>query len=171
MNRDNVAILAVLILMYNGMSKRYIHSIFQHKLFKNLFIVSLVLTLIMVILGTQVREQIDEIAKTDLLRTEWTSELDFLFIIHRSLIWLVFGLNGYLIYTAIKMNWRKSKWISVGTVILIQALIGILFSHFGFPKVAQPLHLVLSAVLFAIQFDLLIKLFRSKDDLGEGLIA
>jgi cytochrome c oxidase assembly protein subunit 15 len=155
------AILGVLIVLYNRMLKQQISKVIHSPLFKSLFISSLILTLVMVILGTQVREQIDEIAKSDVLRSEWINHVDYLFIIHRSLIWLVVGLNIYLMYESYKNNWYKNRWISIALVILAQAGLGILFSHFGFPKVAQPLHLVLSAVLFAIQFDLLVKLFKS----------
>ena len=160
------AILAVLILMYNRTFMDRLNKYIASSSFRKLAIASLVLTFVMVIVGTQVREQIDEIAKMDILRSEWINRVGFIFVIHRSLIWLVIGLNGYLMFQAIKNEWYKSHWIKIAGVVIAQALIGIVFSYFGFPKVAQPLHLILSAVLFAIQFDLVVKLYTRVDKEG-----
>ena len=112
----------------------------------------------MVILGTQVREQIDEIAKTTLDRSLWVSRLDWVFICHRTFVYIILAVNGYLIYKSVMNNWYKNRWIQIGIVILAEALTGVLLAHFGFPKLAQPLHLFLSTILFALQFDLIIKL-------------
>ena len=46
----------------------------------------------------------------------------------------------------------------IAAIIIAEALVGIILAHYGFPKAAQPLHLLLSTILFALQFDLLIQL-------------
>ncbi|MFT4661682.1 MAG: hypothetical protein ACI8XB_001962, partial [Patiriisocius sp.] len=43
-------------------------------------------------------------------------------------------------------------------IIIAEAVVGIILAHYGFPKAVQPLHLLLSTMLFALQFDLLIQL-------------
>lgn len=156
------AILAVLIILYDKATRMHGEETTPNRQFTALSITSLVLTFIMVMIGTQVREQIDEIAKTVSDRSVWLDSTNWVFILHRSLIWVVLALNGFLIYQAFKNQWYKSRWIQIGCIILAEAVIGILFSHFGFPKVAQPLHLLLSAVLFALQFDLMLKLLAPK---------
>ncbi len=153
------AILAVLILLYHIVSTNRVSFHVENNTFKRIALLALLLTFVMVILGTQVREQIDEIAKSDIVRGDWIENLGSVFTLHRSLIWLVVLLNGYLVYNAIKHTWYSRQWMFIVGVILVQAFIGILFSHFRFPVVAQPIHLVLSAVLFALQFDMVIRLF------------
>ncbi len=156
------AILAVLLVLHDKANRSHGEETNPTSLFKNLSIVSLVLTFIMVMIGTQVREQIDDIAKEVSLRSEWLDHTNWVFILHRSMIWVVLALNGYLIYQAFKNNWYKSRWIQIAIIILAEAVIGVLFSHFDFPVVAQPLHLLLSAVLFSLQLDLVIKLLAPK---------
>ncbi len=128
------------------------------KLFKRLSSVALYITVLMVVLGTQVREQIDMIAKTTTDRMLWIDQVDWMFITHRSLVYLVIAVNGYLLYQAIKNNWYKTRWIMIAGIIIAEAVVGIILAHYGFPKAAQPLHLLLSTMLFALQFDLLIQL-------------
>ncbi len=156
------AILAVLLNLYDKSTRAHGEETTPSSLFINLSISSLILTFIMVMIGTQVREQIDEIAKEVSFRSEWLDHTNWVFIVHRSLIWVVLALNGCLIYKAFKNQWYKNRWIQIAVFILAEAAIGILFSHFDFPKIAQPLHLLLSAVLFALQFDLVIKLLAPK---------
>ncbi|HCY46236.1 MAG TPA: hypothetical protein DHU89_06095, partial [Flavobacteriales bacterium] len=81
---------------------------------------------------------------------------------HRSLIYVIVAINGYLLYQAFKNNWYKSRWIAIAVIIVAEALVGVILAHYGFPKAAQPLHLLLSTMLFALQFDLLIQLRAPK---------
>lgn len=152
------AIIGVLLILLAKARRIKEKTIFPDKLFKGLSSAALYTTLLMVVLGTQVREQIDQIAKTTTDRMLWIEQLDWKFITHRSLIYVIVIINGYLLYQAFKNNWYRSRWISIGVIIIAEAVVGIMLAHCGFPKAAQPIHLLLSTMLFALQFDLLIQL-------------
>ena len=152
------AIIGVLLILLAKARRTKEEIAFPDKLFKRLSSVALYITVLMVVLGTQVREQIDMIAKTTTDRMLWIDQVDWMFITHRSLVYLVIAVNGYLLYQAIKNNWYKTRWIMIAAIIIAEALVGIILAHYGFPKAAQPLHLLLSTILFALQFDLLIQL-------------
>ncbi len=152
------AIIAVLLILLHRVRENRFRKKETNKIFSRLSIASLVLTLLMVIVGTQVREQIDVIAKEVLDRSVWIQHLDWMFILHRSMIYLIVALNLYLIHQAYKNNWYKSQYFLIGLMIALEAIVGVALAHFGFPKVAQPIHLLLSTILFALQFNLIIKL-------------
>jgi cytochrome c oxidase assembly protein subunit 15 len=152
------AIIGVLLILLAKARRTKEEIAFPDKLFKRLSSVALYITVLMVVLGTQVREQIDMIAKTTTDRMLWIDQVDWMFITHRSLVYLVIAVNGYLLYQAIKNNWYKTRWIMIAGIIIAEAVVGIILAHYGFPKAAQPLHLLLSTMLFALQFDLLIQL-------------
>jgi len=152
------AIVGVLLILLDKAKRTHGETTFPDKLFKRLSSISLYITVLMVVLGTQVREQIDQIAKTTTDRMLWIDQVDWVFIAHRSLIYIIIAINGYLIYQAYKNKWYKSRWTWIGSIILAEAAVGVILAHFGLPKAAQPLHLLLSTILFALQFDLLIQL-------------
>ena len=156
------AIIGVLLILLAKARRNQGETTFPDKLFKRLSSLALYITVLMVVLGTQVREQIDQIAKTTTDRMLWIDQVDWMFITHRSLIYVIVAINGYLLYQAFKNNWYKSRWIAIGVIIVAEALVGVILAHYGFPKAAQPLHLLLSTMLFALQFDLLIQLRASK---------
>ena len=152
------AIFGVLLILLDKALRTHGETTFPNKLFKRLASISLYVTVLMVVLGTQVREQIDVIAKTSNDRMLWIDQVDWMFITHRSLVYAVIAINGYLIYQSFKNNWYKNRWIAIGAIIIAEAMVGVILAHYGLPKAAQPLHLLLSTVLFALQFDLLIQL-------------
>lgn len=106
--------------------------------------------LVQFILGTEVREQVDDIAKKLSYqdRGTWISLLDNIFVIHRSLSWLILGLSLY-IYLA---STERAKLVSKGVLSLVgvQFLLGVLFSYFSFPAFAQPVHLLVSFLLITL---------------------
>ncbi len=155
------AIIAVLLLLLFRARRKA--KVLVDGLFKNLALVSLIITLAMVIVGTQVREQIDEIAKIQIDRNVWIEQLDWMFILHRSMIYLIVALNLYLIYQAHKKGYLSKQWFIIGAIICIEALLGVALAHFGFPKIAQPLHLLFSTLLFALQFSVFINMKANKD--------
>lgn len=159
------AIIAVLIALYH-ISKEHKESPKSNKPFKWAIAASIILTLLMVLLGTQVREEIDLIAKASTDRSAWIDQLSNIFIYHRSLVWLVLGLNGYILFQAMKNDWFVRSARNVLIVIVAEAVVGIIISYFSVPAVSQPIHLFLAALLFAIQVDLYMKVRKPKLDLA-----
>ncbi len=149
------AILAVLIWLWHLNKKNAIDTnINISPLFKNIVLGSVFLTLVMVVLGTQVREEIDLIAKTNADRSLWIEQLSNMFIIHRSTTWLVVLLNGWILFKSFKNNWFKSKVGRITFLIILEIALGIILSYLNVPVVSQPIHLFVAALIFAFQFDL-----------------
>ncbi|SHH04078.1 cytochrome c oxidase assembly protein subunit 15 [Flavobacterium micromati] len=123
-----------------------------NKKFNAFLIFSLVLTLIQIILGTDVREQVDIVAKTGAPEILWLKNPTVLFYIHRSFSMIVFLTNLYLFYlnNKLKLGFSKMKWVMI--LIIIEIISGISMYYFDFPFGTQTIHLVVAALLFGVQF-------------------
>ena len=131
---------------------------------KYMAVVALVLTLVQIAMGTQVRQFVDE--QIDRLGEEaaslWLDPAPLLFYIHRSFSLLVTALNLFLFYRLKQLGGplQMMQWV----LILIGAEIatGIAMYYFDFPFSSQPLHLLLASLLFGGQAYLLFQLYLSK---------
>ena len=121
------------------------------------------LTLVQILLGTQVRQFIDhqaEILGSDAKRL-WLQDPDLIFYVHRSFSILVLLLHlwvAYRIYN-LKLGFGKifiSLWVLLGIIAT-----GIAMNYFAFPWGSQPLHLVLAAILFGLQWYALMEFIRA----------
>jgi cytochrome c oxidase assembly protein subunit 15 len=116
------------------------------------------LTLIQIVLGTQVRQYID--TQIDLLgenaKNLWLSQPEIGFYVHRSLSMAVVLLNGWIAYRIFsrKLGYTKIYWLLA--IIGVEILTGIAMYYLDFPFGTQPLHLVLAALLFGLQFYLVL---------------
>jgi cytochrome c oxidase assembly protein subunit 15 len=118
----------------------------------------LTLSLVQILLGTQVRENIDEVIRAFgyKARGEWIDQLDARFYIHRSFSILVIVANLFWFYTIGKSG-TSHRWIKkisgiCLTVLVFEVFTGILMAYFGVPPYAQPVHLTLAILLIGLQF-------------------
>jgi cytochrome c oxidase assembly protein subunit 15 len=114
--------------------------------------------LVQIILGTQVRQFVDE--QTKLIgyqKALWLESPDLKFYIHRSTSILVLTLNGYLWYLNRSNVLGFNKIRLVIYCVILEAFTGILMYYFDFPFLSQPLHLVLASILFGIQCYILLE--------------
>jgi cytochrome c oxidase assembly protein subunit 15 len=119
--------------------------------------VLIVLTLVQVLLGTQVRQQIDVIAKSFGLeqRNMWIAGLNWIFKVHRSFAWLLLLGNAWVVYQLIKYLkhyfavYRAA--IYLGIFVFLATLSGVILAYLNMPKLAQPSHLLLSFLIFGAQ--------------------
>ncbi len=132
--------------------------------FKAVLIFSVILTLIQVALGTQVRQYVDEQIKQlgELAKSEWLNPPTLTFYIHRSFSVVIVLVNAWLFLQNRKqrLGLNKLNWVLI--FIGFEALTGILMYYFDFPFLSQPLHLVLASLLFGVQFFILLEVFKSK---------
>ena len=124
-----------------------------------LFILGM-LIFIQSVLGTAVRMYIDDVSK--LLdyesREMWLSEsnLPLAFLIHRSFSWVVFIAVIYGAWACRKVAVVKVCFQRLLLIILSSATSGIVLYYLDFPKIAQPLHLLLASLAISqISFMLL----------------
>ncbi len=129
------------------------------KTIMGLFMATIVLTLIQIILGTQVRQFVDEQIKVygETSKELWLLNPTVKFYIHRSMSIVVLILNGYLFLTLRKSKYELTKMNWVMLMLGLEIFTGIAMYYFDFPFASQPLHLVLASILFGIQFYLLLE--------------
>lgn len=120
------------------------------------FLCILTLTMAQVVLGTQVREEVDIIVNSlewkDLPREFWLIKAGTIHEVHRSFSWSVFLLTVFLFVRmrrAVIPQTLKFYSMVLGTVIMVQMLVGIVLSYFHLPPVFQILHLVFAAIMIA----------------------
>lgn len=121
------------------------------KTFKNVFYISIVLSVIQILLGTQVRQEIDFMVVDNIERASWISNMNAEFYLHRSLIWLVLIINGMLFWLNKKNNFGLTIFTYIILLIAVEFFTGILFAYAGMPAILQPVHLVVASLMLAIQ--------------------
>lgn len=125
---------------------------------------ALLLTLIQIILGTQVRQFVDE--QIDIVgyisKDLWLQNPTVQFYIHRTFSIIVVLLNLFLFYRIKneKLGFKKINWIVF--LITIELLTGILMFYMDFPFSTQALHLVFAALLFGVQYYLLLEVLNTR---------
>jgi heme a synthase len=116
----------------------------------------LIVTFGQILLGTQVREEIDSIAFTlgEAARSEWIDNLGLSFYVHRSFSIVIVVLHIYLAVRLYKLKDRRIKGLTNAMLVIVGAevLFGVIMSYFSIPPVLQPLHLTFAALLFGVQF-------------------
>ncbi len=136
--------------------------------YKRISILLLVMLFIQIVLGTQVREQIDHITNHnhDLPRANWVENLDIIFYIHRSFsIALVLGLFYFLrnIVKEVKGHaFLKALSSKLVLVMFGEIAAGAILVYFKFPAPMQSLHLIFSILMIAYLFEITLILFKSK---------
>ena len=121
--------------------------------FRNVMVAAIVLSLVQIILGTQIRQLVDErIKDIGYIKSQWMDNPTFKFYIHRSLSVLVLITNGWLYFRHKKLNLGYNKTVLLMLCILAEIITGILMYYFDFPFLSQPLHLVIALLMFGIQF-------------------
>lgn len=155
-----VALLIVallLILFYK--SKKQITQFKTDGLFKNLLFIVFVLTIVQIVLGIEVREFVDEQLKIFGFDNKQLLALDTNtnFLIHRSFSILVVFLNIWLFIRNRKLNlgFTMPFWILV--IITIEILAGVIMYYVDFPFGTQAIHMLFAALLFGVQFYLILE--------------
>ena len=130
-----------------------------------LVLISIVLLLIQIITGTEVRKFID--IKMELLnyteKERWIENISSSFSFHRSFSWAIIIVNS-LIYFYARKSGLKLKIINiVNSLIFFQISSGIIMYYFHFPFSSQPIHLLISTMIISIQFYFLLLYKTSKN--------
>jgi len=133
---------------------------------RGLLWIVLLVTFVQIVLGTQVREQIDQVASTAqyLHRDTWVSQLGGVFKVHRSMSVLVALLNGYAVYLlwpTAELSLRRLLSATLG-LLSLEIVAGIVLAYFELPAIVQPVHLTLATLLFGAQFLTLVRWQQAK---------
>ncbi len=129
-------------------------NIIKNKPLKWLSTAAFGLVLLQIILGTDVREQIDEIsaAMSFTGRETWIHQLNYVFVIHQNVAWIAALLCIYLFWQSLSYQTfqRVSYYILIS--VLATVAVGLILFNMNLPQAAQPLHLLLSSALLTALF-------------------
>ncbi|TFV93092.1 heme A synthase [Algoriphagus kandeliae] len=135
---------------------------------KTLLIVGTLLMLAQVVMGTQVREHIDQIAFQlgGLMRDTWVESAGLIFIIHRSFSLILLAIHVLYFFWVFRYTHRKSStnlWSQVLVLlILLEIASGIGMAYFAIPAFLQPIHLLIGSLIIGVQFILILQLKTQK---------
>ena len=110
------------------------------------------------VMGAQVRELTDQLAKTHIseARAQWTSELEgsAIYLVHRSFSWLIVLGAAFFLVLARKQLEGGLRWLERSIAALVGALLlmGLVLSHLGVLPVVQVLHVGAAALLITALF-------------------
>lgn len=141
---------------------------------KRLLIVSLIFFACLFaegLMGSQLREQTDELGKVveGLSRKDWVGELEktWIYKVHRSFSWTLFLTSGLMFFWTRKLGepqLREPKFILC--LIIAMMIMGIVLGHIAIFAVVQVLHVGTTAVLLALTWHWILRLFRVGSDLS-----
>lgn len=155
-----VALLLYIIYSVNNEDKR----IYYDRTTLVLASFALILTLIQIVLGTQVRQFVDHQIELigDDTKKLWLQDPSISFYIHRSFSIVVLIVNTFLAYRIFKLNLGHIKIVWILFLLLVEVFSGMAMYYLDFPFASQPLHLVIASILFGVQFYLVLDALKPK---------
>jgi cytochrome c oxidase assembly protein subunit 15 len=130
-------------------------------------VAAVILSVVQITFGTEVREKVDEVADhlQGSYREQWVGNVGEIFNMHRDSALLVIVLN-VLLYALIRRNFSRHSLHQqlmsfIFLMIMLQIGVGIALSYLALPPVAQASHIVLASLIFGAQFYLLLNFKRS----------
>ena len=128
----------------------------QNKTLKWLLAAALLTALVQIVMGTQVREQVDEISRSLFYqqRNLWIERLGTIFIVHRSFSWIVLLLALLVFIKAYKLPGLQSGSRLVAILAGSSIALGVVMAFLHIPAWAQPLHLLTGTLLVLTLFHL-----------------
>jgi cytochrome c oxidase assembly protein subunit 15 len=128
----------------------------------------ILVTLGQVLLGTQVREMVDQVAiiMGESLRSEWAANLGGKLETHRWFSLVVAGLHVLFLYRILRNNSHKGiiYQFSIGLIVLIaiEMASGLILGYLGLPAYSQPIHLTIAILMLGVQFVLYMLLNKER---------
>lgn len=130
--------------------------------------IALGMTLVQILMGTQVREAVDVIAQLhhDQDRNLWREEFPIIFYIHRSFSALILFINLWLAWQLHRLLpnntlLRQFGYLLAGLVITA-ILAGVSLDRLGVPRLVQPIHLLMANLIFGAQFFIAISVYYAR---------
>ncbi len=122
-----------------------------------LLVITAALSLGQVLLGTQVRDSLNEVISQLGYgrRDRWIEELDWVFYVHRSFSLIVLVLHVAIIYRLRQFQKggllsKITLWLAV--FVIAEIATGVSMAYWAVPAAAQPVHLFLAIVIVGLQF-------------------
>ncbi|GGE62041.1 hypothetical protein GCM10011413_30520 [Pedobacter psychrotolerans] len=165
-----LVILAISIYTYNyakQLSKTPSVIMYRILWLKGFLLFTVFISILQIVLGTEVRESVDVVAKSlaSGLRDTWISKLGAIFSYHRDLAILVIICNAIVYKMVIdRFSGKAAPLLTARCILvtlLIQLLSGFALAYLAFPPAAQAVHILFSTLLFSLQFYLYLLVYRT----------
>ena len=165
-----LVILTILIYTYNYAKQLHKdRSVIMYRIawLKGFLGFTIIVTILQIVLGTEVREAIDSIAKSLEFnnRGTWVGKVGDMFSYHRDLAIFV-GVCNFVVYKMVIDRFSGKAWpLTTANYIMITLLVqiasGFLLSYLALPPYAQAIHILFSCLLFSLQYYLYLLVYRT----------
>ena len=152
-------IVALLIYIVTRSQRHYLSQVNTEKLpdkFKMVLSVAMIMTLLQIAMGTQVREAVDFISQAHIERQYWRDDFPIIFYIHRSFSSLILFTNAWLTWRIFQSIDKKTALFRTGIALIllitIAILAGVSLDRLGIPAFVQPIHLLMANLILGAQF-------------------
>lgn len=165
-----LVILAISIYTYNYAKQlNKTPSVIMYRILwlKGFLLFTVLISILQIVLGTEVRESVDVVAKSLAtgLRDTWISKLGAIFSYHRDLAILVIICNAIVYKMVIdRFSGKAAPLLTARCILvtlLVQLLSGFALAYLAFPPAAQAVHILFSTLLFSLQFYLYLLVYRT----------
>ncbi len=166
-----LVILAISIYTYNYAKQLHKdRSVIMYRILwlKGFLAFTILITVLQIVLGTEVREHIDSIAKSlnYNARNTWVSKVGSLLSYHRDLAILV-SICNFVVYKMVIDRFSGKAWPLMTAnyiliVLVVQMLAGVLLSYVSLPPYAQAIHILFATLLFCLQYYLYLLVYRTQ---------
>jgi cytochrome c oxidase assembly protein subunit 15 len=165
-----LVILAIAIYTYNYAKQLHKErSVIMYRILwlKGFLAFTILITIAQIVLGTEVREHIDTIARSFQFnqRGSWISKVGIVFSYHRDLAILV-AICNFVVYKMVIDRFSGKAWPLltanyIMVVLVIQLASGFLLNYLGLPPYAQTIHILFATLMFSLQYYLYLLVYRT----------
>ena len=159
-----ILIVSILFILLSKLNEKKSNLIFNRYI-STLTLISLILLIIQVLSGTELRQFIDiEMLSYNYSdKNKWLMNPPESFYFHRSFSIIIFIVNS-LIFLKLKKMIIVNKIFNIIMILLfIQILTGIMMYYFNFPFSTQPIHLLISSLIIGFQVYFYVLLNNNKN--------
>jgi len=149
-----LAIIPVLIL-HKLNNDKIVHD----KTLRTITTITLIILLIQIIIGTDVREQVDAVSASlnYTQRNTWLTHLNAVFDVHKATSIIVSLLVIFVFWRSLSHVVLQRIGMFLFLIVLLLMAAGISLASFNIPAFIQPIHLLLSSILFVVLFGFRLK--------------
>lgn len=167
-----LALLLLAILIYTYNYAKQLHqqpSVIMYRIawLKGFLAFTILVSILQIIIGTEVREAIDIVAKSMqfLNRDSWVAKVGDMFVYHRDLA-IFLAICNVIVYKMIIDRFNGKGWPLMAAnyimvTLIVQVVTGILLTYFALPAYAQAIHILFSFLLFSLQYYLYLLVYRT----------
>jgi heme a synthase len=160
----NLAVVKITLHMLAALFLALIPVLILHKLNDNKIVhdatllklttITLILVLLQIIIGTDVREQVDEVSKSlnYQQRETWLDHLNAVFEVHKTVAVITSVLVIFVFWRSLSHAVLQRNALLLLLVVFLLMAAGVSLASFNIPAFIQPIHLLLSAILFVMLF-------------------